>query len=231
MINNQLLISIIQNFQLEYVLRIALAAFFGGLVGYERKNRLKKAGVRTHLIVCLGAALMMLISKYGFADLANQPGYRMDPSRVASQIVTGIGFLGAGVIFVRKQTVSGLTTAAGIWTTAGIGMAFGAGMYILAAVSTLILILMQVLLRSHPQLFFIPVAESFEILVKNTPEAVKDLRRVLEEQKITIFNVRVDKLDNSVTQIDLLVKFPPSLSVDALMELLNNLDYVVSFEF
>ena len=100
--------------QLEYFLRVMLAAVFGGVIGYERKNRLKEAGVRTHMIVCLGSALMMVVSKYGFADVIAQ-GRNADPSRIASQIVSGIGFLGAGMIFIQKSTVKGLTTAAGIW--------------------------------------------------------------------------------------------------------------------
>ena len=104
-------------YQAEILFRILLSAFIGYLIGYERKNREKSAGMRTHSIVCMGSALMMVVSKYGFSDI---PDY--DASRVAAQIVSGIGFLGAGIIFVRNHSVSGLTTAAGIWTTAGVGI-------------------------------------------------------------------------------------------------------------
>ena len=102
----------------ELFLRVIVASVLGYMIGYERKNRDKSAGMRTHAIVALGAALMMVVSKYGFYDVE-----KVDSSRVAAQIVSGVGFLGAGVIFVRNNTVSGLTTAAGLWTTAGVGMA------------------------------------------------------------------------------------------------------------
>ncbi len=110
----------------ECLLRIFLAALCGLVIGFERKARLKEAGVRTHLIVALGAALITIVSKYGFFDLALfAEGIKADPTRIAAQIVSGVGFLGAGMIFMRHRTLTGLTTAAGIWTTAGIGMAVG----------------------------------------------------------------------------------------------------------
>ena len=113
----------------EMVLRLALASVLGGLIGAEREYRGKVAGTRTHLLVALGAALMMLVSRYGF-------GGEGDPSRVAAQIVSGIGFIGAGAIMVDRHAVHGLTTAAGIWVAAGIGMATAAGLYALAAATT-----------------------------------------------------------------------------------------------
>lgn len=117
--------------QLEYLIRIIGAALCGMAVGYERENHLKTAGIRTHTIVALASAAMMIISKYGFQDILALDHIGLDPSRVAAGVVTAIGFLGAGVIFTRNFSVSGLTTAAGIWATVGIGMAFGAGMYVL----------------------------------------------------------------------------------------------------
>ena len=112
--------------------RLILASCCGLCIGIERTNRLKDAGIRTHLIVCMGAALMMLVSKYGFFDVSPLTEFfKADVSRVASSVVSGVGFLGAGIIFERNRSVTGLTTAAGIWTTAGIGMAMGAGMYLI----------------------------------------------------------------------------------------------------
>jgi putative Mg2+ transporter-C (MgtC) family protein len=114
----------------EMIIRLLLAALFGGLIGFEREYRSKVAGVRTHLLVAIGSALLMLLSQYGF-------GGRGDPARVAAQIVTGIGFIGAGAIIMdRRQAVHGLTTAAGIWVSAGIGMTVAAGMYVLALAAT-----------------------------------------------------------------------------------------------
>ena len=129
--------------QCELVLRILLAGILGCAIGFERKNRNKMAGVRTHAVVAFGAALMMVVSKYGFSDVADY-----DASRIAAQIVSGVGFLGAGIIFVRhNNSVSGLTTAAGIWATAGVGMAMGAGQYFIAVSGGMILVLLQVLLH------------------------------------------------------------------------------------
>lgn len=114
----------------EMIIRLLLAAVFGALIGIEREYRSKVAGLRTHLLVSIGSALMMLLSQYGF-------GGQGDPSRLAAQIVSGIGFIGAGAIIMdRSQAVHGLTTAAGIWVSSGIGMTVAAGMYTLAAVAT-----------------------------------------------------------------------------------------------
>ena len=113
--------------EFELLGRILIAGLCGALIGFERKNRKKEAGIRTHIIVALASSLMMIISKYGFFDIISGnlfPGIdvRLDPSRIASCIVSGIGFLGAGMIFTYKKTITGLTTAAGIWATAGVGM-------------------------------------------------------------------------------------------------------------
>ena len=134
--------------ELIYLLRIVLSLMLGFMIGFERKMRFKEAGIRTHTIVCAGAALMMVVSKYGFADI---PDY--DASRVAAQIVSGIGFLGAGMIIYRKQAVHGLTTAAGVWATAGVGMAAGGGLYIVALGSAAILIAVQCVLHLKCRLF------------------------------------------------------------------------------
>ncbi|MGN1076970.1 MAG: MgtC/SapB family protein, partial [Candidatus Gallimonas sp.] len=104
--------------QFRILLDLLLAVGLGFLIGLERKMRSKEAGIRTHTIVCMGAALMMLVSKYGFAETSD-----FDPSRIAAQIVSGIGFLGAGIIVYRQHEIHGLTTAAGVWATAGVGMA------------------------------------------------------------------------------------------------------------
>ena len=122
--------------EFEFLGRLFLAGLCGAFIGYERANRRKEAGIRTHLVVSMGSALFMIVSKYGFADMIPLHGVALDPSRVAAQIVTGVGFLGAGMIFVRGQNISGLTTAAGIWATAGIGLAAGAHMYIVAGAAT-----------------------------------------------------------------------------------------------
>jgi putative Mg2+ transporter-C (MgtC) family protein len=128
----------------EFILRIFCAAVLGGLIGLEREYRAKEAGFRTHFLVALGSAVFMIVSAYGFSDVAlSDTTGRWDVSRVAAQVVSGIGFIGAGTIIFRKaeNIVSGLTTAAGLWVTAAIGLACGGGMYVLSIATTLMVLL------------------------------------------------------------------------------------------
>ena len=138
---------------LDIGLRIILAAIAGAVIGLERERRYKNAGLRTHVIVAISATILMIVSKYGFVDIASIPDVRLtsDGGRIAAGVIQSIGFLGAGVIFVRKESIIGLTTAAGLWATVGIGMCFGSGMYSLGISATLILVLVNILLRIHHQ--------------------------------------------------------------------------------
>ncbi|MGH9169576.1 MAG: MgtC/SapB family protein [Acidimicrobiales bacterium] len=115
---------------------LSLALLLSALIGLEREIRQKSAGLRTHTLVGVGAALFLIISKYGFTDVLSRGLVVVDPSRVAAQVVTGVGFLGGGLIFVRRDSVRGLTTAAGVWVTAAVGAAAGAGLPIIAVFST-----------------------------------------------------------------------------------------------
>lgn len=129
------------NLFLDFALRLFVAGAMGVLIGLEREYRAKEAGYRTHFLVALGSALMMIVSQYGFMDVLKTDLIRVDPSRIAAQVVSGIGFIGAGTIILQKQIVRGLTTAAGIWATSGIGLAIGAGMYAIGIVATLLVLL------------------------------------------------------------------------------------------
>lgn len=122
----------------EFVWRLVFAALFGAVIGLDREYREKDAGFRTHFLVALGSALIMIISQYGFSDVINGVSIRLDPSRIAAQVVSGIGFLGAGMIIFNQHMVRGLTTAASLWAVAGIGLAAGAGMYSLALIATVL---------------------------------------------------------------------------------------------
>lgn len=122
----------------EFILRLLLAGIMGAVIGLDREYRAKEAGYRTHFLVSLGSALIMIVSQHGFGEILDTPNVNLDPSRIASQVVTGIGFIGAGTIILHKQIVRGLTTAAGIWTTSGIGLAIGAGMYTLGISATIL---------------------------------------------------------------------------------------------
>ena len=126
---------------IELITRIVVAALLGGIIGFEREFRAKEAGFRTHSLVALGSALFMLISQFGFADVLTHDHVSLDPSRVAAQVVSGIGFIGAGTIIFQKQVVRGLTTAAGLWTVSAIGLTCGSGMYVLAIAATVLVLL------------------------------------------------------------------------------------------
>ena len=158
---------ILNGFSLYYLVRICLAVISGYIIGSERENKNKSAGSKTHTIVCLGACLAVLISKYGFFDVKNY-----DAARVAAQIISGIGFLGAGIIFVKNNGVIGLTTAAGIWTTSIVGMAYGAGMYIVGIIATIFIVLFQTFMfpgeifQRHDQYTLLIESSSSEIISK-----------------------------------------------------------------
>src|SRR5882757_1708471 len=125
----------------ETLARLLVAAIFGSLIGFERERLLWAAGIRTHMLVCVGACLFMIVSAFGFADSLSAEHVVLDPSRVAAQVVSGIGFLGAGAILARGEIVKGLTTAASIWTVAAVGLAVGGGLYLAASASTVIILI------------------------------------------------------------------------------------------
>lgn len=125
---------------MEFIFRVFVAALLGGMIGFEREYRAKEAGLRTHFLVAMGSALFMIVSQYGF-DAVLGTSITLDPSRVAAQVVSGIGFIGAGTIIFQKHVIKGLTTAAGLWVTSAIGLACGSGLYLLSVASTLLVLL------------------------------------------------------------------------------------------
>lgn len=157
-----------------------MALLLSAAIGFERELRHKDAGLRTHTLVGVGAALFMLISKYGFTDVLEGRLVVLDPSRMAAQIVSGIGFLGAGLIFVRRDAVQGLTTAAAIWVSAAVGAAAGAGLLLLAAVTTgiyFVATLILPVLRRH-----LPAAMAGTSTLRvRYPDGHGILRRLLNE--------------------------------------------------
>src|ERR1700754_2510609 len=129
---------------LEFIGRLMMAAALGSVIGFERERLSWAAGLRTHMLVCVGSTLIMIVSAVGFADVLGNQHVVLDPSRVAAQVVSGIGFLGAGSILLRGQVVKGLTTAASVWSVAAIGLAGGGGLYFAAALATGIILLILV---------------------------------------------------------------------------------------
>lgn len=195
----------------ELLLRIFVAMILGMLIGNERKNRMKSAGMRTHALVALGSALMMVVSKYGFADTVQGDG-----ARLAAQVVSGVGFLGAGMIFVRHNLVSGLTTAAGVWTTAGIGLTIGAGMYFVGVLSALLMVLMQNISHSIPYFSNAAAVGQIRMTVTKKQGAVEEIKNLLMSQKIEIQSIQITKTEKEKIKLEFDVIYPPRMDKTAL---------------
>lgn len=226
--------SIMQN--LDFVARILLACFCGACIGFERSKRFKEAGIRTHVIVCCASALIMIVSKYGFADLTDADGLVFngtrgaDPARVAAQVVSGISFLGAGVIFKNGSTVKGLTTAAGIWATAGIGLALGCGMYFTGIFVTLMIGIFQV--ATHR---FTVGADSFttnrlRFTVREDEEFEPQMRAQLQNWEAQILSSSITRRDDGLISYDLTLKMTRGISIDDVDALMQRCHAVTSAE-
>ena len=168
--------------ELEYMLRIAIAALCGGIIGFERSRMRKEAGLRTHIIVAVGAALLMIVSKYGFTDILDTPGIRVDGSRVAANVITGISFLGAGVIFVRD-------------------VAIGAGMYAIGIFSTALIMLIQVFARGKLRKLDGPVRDTFSITYENMPNGLEALKAQLKNRNIFIHHIEMEKNPDGTVKV------------------------------
>ncbi|MDY0395284.1 MgtC/SapB family protein [Virgibacillus halophilus] len=192
------------NLDIEFLIRIILAGVLGALIGLEREKRFKEAGLRTHFLVAIGSAIIMIISKYGFADVIGKEGFELDPSRIAAQVVSGVGFLGAGMILVQRQSIHGLTTAAGIWTTAGIGLAIGAGLYEVGiAGSVLVLVGLELLKR----VFQFAIPKAYQLTTETSSrDAIQSIIHLLSDQNMTIKDYHV-KVKGTGTDTKYVVSF------------------------
>lgn len=211
----------------ELLLRILLSVICGYLIGNERTHQGKQAGIKTHSIVALASCLMMIISQYGFENFysaVNYPdvGMRLDPSRVAAQIVSGIGFLGAGMIYVHKNNVTGLTTAAGIWATAGIGMAIGGGMYFISISSTLVIVLAQLFLHKSSKVPHLPKEEKITFVVEDTQDAINILLESLSQNEFEVLKLNYEKLEDELLRVTAKVSYD-STDKDKLTRLITEI--------
>lgn len=201
--------------------RLVVAMVLGGIVGLEREYRAKDAGFRTHFLVALGSALFTLISMYGFSE-----GVR-DTSRVAAQVVSGIGFLGAGIIVLQRNVIRGLTTAAGLWVTAAVGMACGVGMFYMAAlVTVLMLIGLELLSHFIPHIGASSVHLSFSSPSrKNVTEAIQSIRKDVAE--IVSYEIKNKHTTNGeFYDVKLDVRLSPMQHNDNLLDILKDFDDV-----
>ena len=157
-----------------------MAALLGSVIGFERERLNWAAGLRTHMLVCVGASLMMMVSAFGFADALTQKNVVLDPSRVAAQVVSGIGFLGAGSILLRGEVVRGLTTAASLWSVAGIGLAVGGGMYTAAFGATVIILVILAGVKPLERRFIsVKQQRNIQLLAERGSVSLDSLHRAL----------------------------------------------------
>ena len=199
--------------QLDLMLRIALSAVCGGIVGIERSRRFKDAGVRTHALVACAAAAMMVVSKYGFLDFGavdGAPGVvrAADPARIAAQVVSGIGFLGVGIIYRdRRDVTRGLTTAAGILAVAGIGLAMGAGLYWIALFATVFVVFLEFV--THKIVFGKDKyrAARLEIVMTNDKEALELVHERLASGRIVVLESDVQRMEDGCLLYELVIRF------------------------
>lgn len=208
---------------MELLLRIFVAMILGMLIGNERKNRMKSAGMRTHALVALGSALIMVVSKYGFADTVSGDG-----ARLAAQVVSGVGFLGAGMIFVRHNLVSGLTTAAGVWTTAGIGLTIGAGMYFVGVFCALLMVLMQNISHKIPCFSNVAAGGLIRMTIQKKSGAVEEIKQLLTGQSIEIQSLQIQKTEKEKIKLEFEVIYPRKMDKPALFCMLAERDDILS---
>lgn len=210
----------------ELLLRLVISVVLGGIVGFERERKSRAAGLRTHVLVCLGSCLLMLLSMYGFAAFAREFNVRLDPARLAAQVITGVGFLGAGTILFTGRAIIGLTTAASLWVVMAVGLATGAGFYLAAAATTVMSFLVLWGLSLFEKRFIRHLVEHEFTVVMEAEEGSGDrLREVLRESGVRLAGVIIeDRGADDREKREMVVRLRVKLSgVDQVMPLSERL--------
>ncbi|MBR0410053.1 MAG: MgtC/SapB family protein [Eubacterium sp.] len=217
----ELYLSVYDN--LEFLIRILIAAVLGASIGIERKRRDKGAGVRTHCIIALTSAVFMILSKYAFIDLVDMNGSRgADSARIAAQVVSGISFLGAGIIFKQgRASVRGLTTAAGMWATASIGLTIGAGLYWLSFFATAILLFLQFFLHKYSVGSHALTEQEIKIKMEYDPEVLDAFHAFLDKRRCVIEESTINRSSTEGT-----VEVRMSVRIDPPLEYQETLDFM-----
>ena len=213
----------------HFVVRLVVSIICGVVIGIERKTRSKEAGIRTHAIVCMAACLFMIISKYMTTAQFNEYGQSGDPSRIASTVVTGIGFLGAGIIMYRRDVMYGLTTAAGVWATAAIGMAIGAGFVVLGAIATVLILILQIFFHLPIKAFSTTHLSVIKMQVwLENDEILDTIIKELGSPRVSSYKIKSS--DNKlIASVEVTTK--DAFSVEAMNNLIrNHPDHLLSIE-
>jgi putative Mg2+ transporter-C (MgtC) family protein len=210
------------------LIRVGIALLCGAVLGLERERLERAAGLRTHALVAVSSCLVMIVSAYGFADVISSTQVVLDPSRVAAQVVSGIGFLGAGVIIFRKNTISGLTTAASVWSAAAVGLACGGGLFGPAAIVTGAIIAIQVVLRFFEYRFFAHHNPStVSVRMKRAPGRIAEVERLVLESGVPLRALRL-RTGRGEDRIELVMGHAREAAVLRLVNRLGALDGIGS---
>ena len=206
----------------EIIFKLALAGILGGVIGLERESLNRPAGLRTYTLVCVGSALAMVVSLdmyFQYYQTVNA-----DPGRIAAQVISGIGFLGAGTIMREGATVRGLTTAAGLWMVACIGLAVGAGLYIPAIATTiLILFILIYFIRFEERFTGLREFKGLVMLVEDRPGQVGIIGSILGDLGVLIKNIQLTRVEGEDLEIELLIQLPSNLTIN---DVINELSEV-----
>ncbi len=216
-------------------LRLLLSVLLGGLVGFERERKNSAAGLRTHILVCLGSCLIMVLSMYGFAAFADEPNVRLDPARLAAQVITGVGFLGAGTILFTGKAITGLTTAASVWVVMAVGLAVGAGFY-MPAVTTAVLVLLILWGLNIVEKRFVKHRREYAITITADAKAqlVESVQQLLADKGAKLTHVRFGEAirtandDAKVQHIHLNIMLPAREQLMAVADQFRRLEGVTS---
>ena len=226
--------SLITTTDLVFLFRILLAICAGAVIGYEREHRLKVAGIRTHILISMASALMMIISKHAFDDMLISPalvGVSLDVSRVAAGIIAGMGIFSGGIVFIGKRgNVSGLTTAAGIWATIGIGMVIGAGMYVLGIGSVIFVELIQFILHKDLAVYRHASFVSATFRLDDPDEDYQKLKDKLKSYNAKMNSLKWEKKEDGKSYISCYLEFKSGSDRDEIIRIMNHIDEVVEFE-
>lgn len=215
---------------IELATKLVLSIVFGGIIGVERENAKRPAGFRTHILVCMGSSLTMIISLNMFDLFYGK--VNIDPGRIAAQVISGIGFLGAGTIIQDKGNVRGLTTAASLWTVAAIGLAVGSGFYIAAALTTFLTFVTLVMFSKLES--YMPKknnVENISLLIANEPDIINQIETILNGLNIKIKHIKVENRENNKLFLMLSLFIPPRVRANEVAEKLLTSGVVFSLEY
>lgn len=216
--------------EIEYLIRLIVAAICGALIGLEREKRQKSAGLRTHIIVAIASSLMMIVSKYGFFDVLGIEGVGVDVSRVAAGVVSAIGFIGGGVIFLKRDTLVGLTTAAGLWATVGVGIAIGAGMYFTGVFTTAFILVLQLVMHWKKLRVVTSVAGNITVNLTKHDIPIAELKIMLEKKGIFLKNISLSRSGAGDLILKASIAFSKRESMDDIIEEMNHNEIFESIE-